>query len=136
MLPISNTKSDFQIENLRDSNAVGSSMAFKPLQLLNATQGDSTIVSSEISRKLSETLQVLEESIMLPSTPNRGSVSSLDEPFFQMQDFIIIKQQLLALQESLLAQEQQQQLQQQKFEEQIREDALHKQKYHSQVSCF
>lgn len=93
-------------------------------------------MSSEISRKLSETLQVLEESIMLPSTPNRGSVSSMDEPFFQMQDFIIIKQQLLALQESLLAQEQQQQLQQQKFEDHIKEDALHKQQYHSQVRCY
>ncbi|XP_037783717.1 ribosome-binding protein 1-like [Penaeus monodon] len=121
-----------EIENLRDS-AAGSNTTYKPLQLLNATQGDCTTVSSEISRKLSETLQVLEESIMLPSTPNRGSVSSMDEPFFQMQDFIIIKQQLLALQESLLAQEQQQQLQQQKFEDHIKEDALHKQQYHSQI---
>ncbi|XP_069980737.1 centromere-associated protein E [Penaeus vannamei] len=121
-----------EIENLRDS-AVGNNITCKPLQLLNATQGDCTTVSSEISRKLSETLQVLEESIMLPSTPNRGSVSSMDEPFFQMQDFIIIKQQLLALQESLLAQEQQQQLQQQKFEDHIKEDILHKQLYHSQI---
>ncbi|XP_063586258.1 centromere-associated protein E-like [Penaeus indicus] len=121
-----------EIENLRDS-AAASNTTYKPLQLLNATQGDCTTVSSEISRKLSETLQVLEESIMLPSTPNRGSVSSMDEPFFQMQDFIIIKQQLLALQESLLAQEQQQQLQQQKFEDHLKEDALHKQQYHSQI---
>ncbi|XP_071538480.1 LOW QUALITY PROTEIN: uncharacterized protein [Panulirus ornatus] len=98
----------------------------------NATKGEASITSVEVSRKLSETLHVLEESILVPSTPRRGSISCLDEPFLQPQDLEIIKQQLLGLQEVLVAQDQFQQKQQQKFDT-LNAETTHERLYHSQV---
>ncbi|KAK3892881.1 hypothetical protein Pcinc_003282 [Petrolisthes cinctipes] len=62
----------------------------------------------DISCKISETLQVLEESVMIPSSPRRSSVGGfLDEPLIQSNDLVVfIKQELIKLQEAL-AQEQQ-----------------------------
>ncbi|KAK4309436.1 hypothetical protein Pmani_018933 [Petrolisthes manimaculis] len=64
--------------------------------------------SQSISCKISETLQFLEESVMIPSTPGRSSVGGfLDEPLIQSNDLVVfIKQELINLQEAL-AQEQQ-----------------------------
>lgn len=62
----------------------------------------------DISCKISETLQVLEESVMFPSTPGRNSAGNfLDEPLIQPNDLVLIKQQLMKLQDALIAQDQQ-----------------------------
>ncbi|XP_066983070.1 centromere-associated protein E-like [Macrobrachium rosenbergii] len=63
-----------------------------------------TNVTSRISRKLSETLQVLEESMLMPATPGKNS-TSFCETFIQPYDVEAIKQQLLDLQAALVSQE-------------------------------
>ncbi|XP_045615052.1 centromere-associated protein E isoform X2 [Procambarus clarkii] len=97
-----------EVQYLRDKLEeadVGKSTTVLRIPHINVGKGDITLSSWEISRKLSETLQVLEESIVTPSSPIRGSISSLDEPFLQAQELEVIKQQLLGLQELILAQE-------------------------------
>ncbi|KAG7174946.1 centromere-associated protein E-like [Homarus americanus] len=94
---------------------------------------ENTLTSWEISCKLSETLQALEETVITSSTPGRNSFVSLDENFLQPQDLETIKQQLLWLQEALVAQDQCQ-LQLQQELENLKAKAMSEQLYPQMVS--
>ena len=63
-----------------------------------------------LERKLSETLQVLEESLIIAPGSSPGSVtidgqSSVSEDWLSPQELLSIKQQLITLQQALLSQQ-------------------------------
>lgn len=115
----------FQSQNLQKLEKCGREEVMPHQQSFHSSESGSPW---DISCKISETLQVLEESVMLPSTPRRNlSGSFLDEPI-QSNDLVIIKQQLMKLQEALTAQDQQQR----KFHHHVTEMEW-RHEYHNQV---
>ncbi|XP_068212238.1 centromere-associated protein E-like [Palaemon carinicauda] len=110
---------ELEVELLREK-LEGVENADSTLGISPSSQPNSS-VTSKISRKLSETLQVLEESMMIPTTPGTNS-TSFCEPYIQPHDVAAIKQQLLNLQAALVAQELQ--YQNQKDQQDSFKDAL------------
>lgn len=76
-----NQKEEEEDEEMEEADVIGD-MKFSPPSFVELTTsrksvgGEATISSQDFSRVLSETLQVLEESVCVPPTPGRHSVSS------------------------------------------------------------
>ncbi|CAL4123100.1 unnamed protein product, partial [Meganyctiphanes norvegica] len=98
-----------------------------PPRLLSASSRSnlSIVAPSDLSRKLSETIHALEESLLSPITPTQHSVSSMDDHFLDPQEINTIKEQLIALQNALMSQEYDLQLQTEAYK--------YEQEYHNQV---
>nr|XP_053639090.1 myosin heavy chain, non-muscle-like [Cherax quadricarinatus] len=97
-----------QVQYLQDKleEAVGGrGLTALHLPHTNVAKGDTTVSSLEISRKLSETLQALEESMVVPCSQSGELVSCLDEPILSSLEVNAIKQQLIGLQNLFMAQE-------------------------------